>query len=117
MVFPKPARACEGATRRGETRVKGSRAIHSPGGLVEEEVRVVPDEDEVEGGEWEEEEERPSPSPGLKVRAANRELLKFANAGSNVHNSHLSKVTLVSPCDELELGETTVHVVSALDLP
>lgn len=42
MVFPKPAKACEGALRRGDTRVNGSRAIHSPDDeLVEEEVRGV----------------------------------------------------------------------------
>jgi hypothetical protein len=45
MVFPKPAKACEGAMKRGETRVKGKRAIHSPDEHVEE-VRVVRDEDE-----------------------------------------------------------------------
>ena len=43
MVFPKPAKAREGALRRGETRVKGSRAIHSPDDelVEEEEVGVV----------------------------------------------------------------------------
>jgi len=122
MVFPKPAKACEGALRSGETRVKGSRAIHSPDDELVEEVRgVVRDigEDIVA-----EREERPSTtvSPGLKARAANRELFNSANAGSNVHSSHLSKVALVSPCgDELEvsilLSEAATNVVPALDLP
>lgn len=41
-MFPKPAKACEGALRRGETRVKGSRAINSPDDdeLVEEDEEV-----------------------------------------------------------------------------
>ena len=108
--------------RRGETRVKGSRAIHSPDELVDE-VRVVRDKDEGKVAECEEEEqERLSVvSPGLKARAANRELFNSANAGSNVHSSHLSKVALVSPCDdELEvsvLSEAATNVVPALDLP
>jgi hypothetical protein len=42
MVFPKPAKACEGAMRRGETRVKGNRVIHSS----DEEARFVRDEAE-----------------------------------------------------------------------
>jgi len=110
-VFPKPARACEGAMKRGETRVKGSRAIHSPDELV----GLVRDEDKVR-----ERDERPSASPCLNARAVNRELLNRASAGSNVHSSHLSKVALVSPYDEFKVpisSETAAQVVPDLDLP
>jgi hypothetical protein len=46
MVFPKPAKAREGALRRGETRVKGSRAIHSPDDELEGVRGVVRDKAE-----------------------------------------------------------------------
>ena len=121
-MFPKPAKACEGALRRGETRVKGSRAIHSPDDELVEEDEVVRDIGKDNVAECEERRLSTTVSPGLKARAANRELFNSANAGSNVHNSHLSKVALVSPCDDelevsISLSEAATNVVPALDLP
>jgi len=79
-VFPNPARACEGDIRRGATRVNGRRAIHSPdvGGI--DEGGVV---DGVSGG--------------LKANEESIELRNNATEGSYVHNSHRSKVAVVSP--------------------
>lgn len=40
-MFPKPARVCEGALRSGETRVNGSRAIHSLDDDLDDELEKV----------------------------------------------------------------------------
>lgn len=79
-VLPNPARAREGDIRRGATRVNGRRAIHSPdiGGI---------DEGGVGDGA----------SGGFEANEESIELRNNATEGSYVHNSHRSKVAVVSP--------------------
>jgi hypothetical protein len=79
-VFPKPARPWVDAIRKGETRVKGSRGIGS---------ETLDREDAI--GEK-------SDFLTFLVKSASRELCKREAAGSNIHNSHLSRVAAVNPC-------------------
>src|SRR4051794_38622998 len=72
-VLPKPAKAYEVTIRKDDSRVKGRRG-----------TLATDDGTEVEGG---------------IIKEANEEVCTPEAEGSNVHDSHRSKVAAVSPCE------------------